>query len=186
MLEVCEKNFFFAPKVSRMFFREKPEQTPKMPKVCREYPNCKNSGCSFLHPVILEASTIDTKAEKVKEKVKEEVKCILFMRKNLRSSAHTVRGAAFSAVPRLVDPFDSIDLAKSWITCNGNHDYLYQIREFNTNDIVSHWTHDERYGWHLTRFRQDPNRGYKSDKNPKLRILLIKNKNTLSLWIVDK
>jgi hypothetical protein len=137
-----------------------------MPKICRDHPFCHAVGCSFLHPIILELP-INTEIEQ--KIIPEDVKCVLFMRKNLRISANIVRGAAFSAVPKLVEPFHSIELAIVWISLNGDNEYLYQIRDLSGKSI-SHWTHDDQHGWHLTRFIQDQNRGYKSDKNPKLRI----------------
>jgi hypothetical protein len=141
-----------------------------MPKVCRDYPNCSNNKCAFLHPIIVEEQdkTILVPKPETKYEKPEPVPCCLYRRKNLGIAANTVRGAVFSIVKGLTDPFTSLELAISWIREHGEKDYVYQIRV--GLQAIQHWVFDDFRQWHKTDFRQDQQRGYKSDKNPKLRI----------------
>jgi hypothetical protein len=142
-----------------------------MPKVCRDYPNCSNLNCGFLHPIVVEQDKSKqeyTPKPETKYEIPEPVLCFLYRRKNLGVSANTVRGAVFSIVKGLTTPFKSLELAISWIREHGEKDYVYQIRV--ESQAIQHWVFDDFSQWHKTQFRQDTTRGYKSDKNPNLRI----------------
>ncbi len=139
----------------------------KMPKVCRDYPNCLNLKCLFLHPVIVQQ---DKPIQYIPKEELEPIPCWLFQRKNLGVAASTVRGAVFSIVKGLTEPFDAVESAISWIRENGEKEFLYQIRASENSRVIEHWVFDETHQWHKTQFRQDQTRGYKSDKNPHLRI----------------
>jgi len=143
-----------------------------MPKLCRDYPNCTNDKCGFDHPIVLtkdEKMDENIKIEKPQE-IKEDIPCVLFQRKNLGSQAQCVRGAAFSVVKGLTSEFPSNEVAILWIKENGDKEYLYQMRMLDPEKRWRHFVWDEYRKWHETSFRQDQNRGYRSDKNPKLRI----------------
>ncbi len=143
----------------------------KMPKVCRDYPNCSNVNCKFLHPISIAKVEPQLEPKEVKKQYEKpkDVPCWLYRRKNLGMNANTVRGAVFSIVKGLTTPFASSDLAISWIREYGEKDYVYQLRNMECV-VFEHWVYDNVRQWHKTPFRQDETRGYKSDKNPVLRI----------------
>jgi hypothetical protein len=126
-----------------------------------------------LHPIIVEKDEPMQESVEKEEKKYEEpesIPCWLYRRKNLGIAADTVRGAAFSIVKGLTEPFDSLDLAISWIREHGEKEFVYQLRALENSRVIQHWVFDERRQWHKTEFRQDPTRGYKSDKKPHSRI----------------
>jgi hypothetical protein len=87
-----------------------------MPKICRDYPNCSNVKCVFLHPVVVEKNELlqeDVQQEQKIYEKPESIPCWLYRRKNLGVAADTVRGAAFSIVKGLTEPFDSVELCDS-------------------------------------------------------------------------
>ncbi len=138
-------------------------------KICRDYPNCKNSVCRFQHPFVCE------NMEKVEDSNKPDLKepdilCGLYFRANLGKAADYVRAPAMNIVKGLTEPFKSVLLAKQWIIQNGNHSYLYQIRGWFSNTILLNLVWDDVHNWHVTSFKQNSNRGYKSDKDIALRI----------------
>jgi len=138
-----------------------------MPKICKDYPNCLNTQCGFSHPVILAQEKEELAHE---EKLTIVIPCQIYRRKNLGIFANTVRGAVFSIVKGLTEPFESLQLAKSWICEHGDKDYVYQIRHFLNSQTLEYWVFDSAQQWHITQFRQDQTRGYRSDKHPNLRI----------------
>jgi hypothetical protein len=111
-------------------------------------------------------------AEKKAKEKENENKFVILARKNLGNKAHLVRASAMSAVKGL-SPFDSVKDAAAWIKSDGDIENVYEICDSATKQtIFEKWVHDPARKWHTTTFKQDPNRGYKSDKNHKLRMIL--------------
>jgi hypothetical protein len=105
--------------------------------------------------------------------VPEDVSCVLYWRKNVRDQADKVRVAAMNALS-LVEPFKNTMAAVDWIKANGNTKYIYEIRKHENNATLQRWGHHGRNalanGWHRVWYKQNPNRRYKSDRHPSMRI----------------
>lgn len=133
--------------------------------LCRNYPNCSDTKCRFSHPIQLEQKTITQK----EETTSQDIQCKLYCRKNLREHASTVRAAAFSVAKGQRELFLNMQAAQDWIQENGDQEFIYQIRSKSESSLET-WAFDSDRSWHTIAFPQNQARGYKSDKDPSIRI----------------
>jgi hypothetical protein len=127
----------------------------------------------------VESSNVDKKAmndmfarwEAEKQARAQEKKFVILTRPNLGAMANLVRASAMSSVKEANTPFNTVAEAAAWIKENGDQKNVYEIRDSATQKTTyQKWVFGK--SWHTTTWEQDQNRGYKSDKNPKMRMTL--------------